>query len=154
MRLLTICFTSLFLLSGFAVTASAEDVAKAVVKAGISASFNELEKQMIYKYFGDHREYSYEFDDDEDEEDDDSVSSGKGNKHKKKGLPPGIAKKLERGGTMPPGIAKKFLPDPLEKKLPPAPQGYERTIVGNDVLLVQINTGLIADIITNAILGD
>ena len=151
MRLLTIGITILFLFSGFAITAGAEDVAKAVVKAGITASFDELEKQMIYKYFGEHQVYAYEYE--EEEEAEESSSSGKGNKHKNKGLPPGIAKKLERGGTMPPGIAKKFLPATLEKKLPPPPSGYERTIVGKDVLLVQINTGLIADIITDAILG-
>ena len=136
-------------LLGTGTPANAEDVTKAVVKEGIKASFEELERQMIYKYFGEHREYYQEH-----EDDDDDGGSGKGNQHKKKGLPPGIAKKLERGGTMPPGIAKQFLPDGLEKQLPPPPRGFERTIVGNDVLLVEIDTGKIADIITDAVLGD
>ena len=149
MRYLLLMLLSVLL--GSSMPANAEDVAKAVVKAGIVASFDELERQMIYKYFGEHREYYYE---EEDEEDEDNSSPGKGNKHKKKGLPPGIVQKLERGGTMPPGIAKRYLPESLDKKLPPPPQGYERTIVGKDVLLVQITTGLIADIITDAILGD
>jgi len=131
---------------------AAEDMAKDVVSAGVKASFDELERQLIYKYFGEHREYvqvqEHEY------EHEYEGASGKGNKHRKKGLPPGIAKKLERGGTMPPGIAKQVLPSSLEKKLPPPPVGYERTIVGNDVVLVQIDTGRIADIITDAVLGD
>lgn len=129
---------------------NAEEAAKAVVSAGVKASFDELERQMIYKYFGAHQESSQAH----EQEYEDEGGHGKGNKHKKKGLPPGISKKLARGGTMPPGIAKKFLPNDLEKQLPPAPQGYERRMVDNDIVLVEINTGKIADIITDAILGD
>jgi Ni/Co efflux regulator RcnB len=138
------------LLSG-GMPARAEDVAKAVVKAGVQASFAELERQTIYKYFGEHRDY---YQGQVDHEDEGSGGHGNGNKHKGKGLPPGISKKLERGGTMPPGIAKQYLPGGLQTRLPPPPRGYERTIVGNDVLLVEIDTGRIADIITDAILGD
>ena len=131
--------------------AYADDAAKAVVREGVKASFAELERQMIYKYFGEHREYyqEHEYENEHEAED----SQGKGNKHKKKDLPPGIAKKLERGGTMPPGIAKQYLPHELDRDLPPAPHGYERRVVGSDVLLVEINTGRIADIITDAVLG-
>lgn len=136
------------ILLGTGAAAHAEDVTKAVVREGVKASFEELERQMIYKYFGEHREYYQEHEGGDDGE------AGKGNKHKKKELPPGIAKKLERGGTMPPGIAKQFLPDGLEKQLLPPPRGFERTIVGNDVLLVEIDTGKIADILTDAVLGD
>lgn len=127
----------------------AEDVATAVVREGVKASFEEFERQMIYKYFGEntyqHEDHDYDYDHDYDK---------KAKKDRKKGLPPGIQKKLERGGTLPPGIAKNYLPDDLEHRLPPPPQGYERTIVGNDVLLVEIDTGRIADIVTDAILGD
>ena len=132
-----------------AIPVHAEDAVKAVAKAGVSAAFNELEKQTIYKYFGEHQEAYHEHEVVEDEGD----GRGGKSKHKKKGLPPGIAKKLARGGTMPPGIAKQYLPNDLDRQLPPVPQGYERSIVGNDVLLVEINTGKIADIITDAVLG-
>ena len=137
-------------LLGAGAPAIAADVAKDVVSAGVKASFEELERQMIYKYFGEHKEYVQVHEHEYEDED----RSGKGAKHKKKGLPPGIAMKLERGGTMPPGIAKKYLPDDLEKRLPPVPQGYERRMVDNDIVLVEINTGRIADIITDALLGD
>jgi Ni/Co efflux regulator RcnB len=148
MRNFLLVLLGVFLGNGAPVFAA--DVAKDVVSAGVKASFDELERQMIYKYFGEHKEYVQV----QEHEYAHEGGSGKNDKHKKKGLPPGIAKKLERGGTMPPGIAKQVLPVSLEKKLPPPPQGYERTIVGNDVLLVQIDTGRIADIITDAVLGD
>ena len=145
MRYLVLSAITLLL---FTTTSShAEDVATAVVREGVKASFEEFERQMIYKYFGEH---TYQHEDHDYDHDYDK----KAKKDRKKGLPPGIQKKLERGGTLPPGIAKNYLPDDLEHRLPPLPQGYERTIVGNDVLLVEIDTGRIADIVTDAILGD
>ncbi len=65
-------------------------------------------------------------------------------------LPPGIAKKLARGGSLPPGIAKRYLPGELEAQLPPRP-GYEWVVVGTDVVLIAAATGLIVDIIRDAL---
>ncbi len=67
-----------------------------------------------------------------------------------KPLPPGIAKKVARGGALPPGIAKRYLPQDLDGRLPPVQVGTERVVVGTDVLLVQVDTGLVLDIIRNA----
>lgn len=69
---------------------------------------------------------------------------------KVKPLPPGIQKKIARGGTMPPGIAKRYLPGELERQLP-VRAGYERRVVGRDVLLVEQATGLILDILEGAL---
>jgi len=63
-----------------------------------------------------------------------------------KPLPPGIAKKIARGGTMPPGIAKRYFPPDLIAGLPARP-GQQWMIVGTDVLLVQIATSVIVDLI-------
>jgi hypothetical protein len=63
-----------------------------------------------------------------------------------KRLPPGIRKNLARGKPLPPGIAKQVLPIQLEDRLPPR-DGYERVIVGTDVLLVSAVTGLIVDVL-------
>ena len=130
---------------------SAEEVTTAVVKAGIKGVFNEFEKQMIKKYFSDNKYIRYV------DDDDGSYSHNhKGkpkNKGKNKGLPPGIAKNLQRGKPLPPGIAKRNLPPGLDSSLPESHHGYERIIVGNDVVLVEIDTGKIADIITDAVLG-
>jgi hypothetical protein len=76
---------------------------------------------------------------------------GKGNPGKgNKGLPPGIAMKLERGGTLPPGIAKRDLPDNLTARLPNRTDGAIRQIVGEDVLLIERGTEVILDIIRGA----
>jgi hypothetical protein len=65
-----------------------------------------------------------------------------------KPLPPGIAKKVARGGTLPPGIAKRYLPNDLLVQLPPRP-GCQWVIVDNDVVLIAVATGLIVDILAD-----
>ena len=67
-----------------------------------------------------------------------------------KPLPPGIAKKIARGGTLPPGIAKRYLPQNLLVQLPPRP-GYQWVVVDNDVVLIVAATGLIADILSDVL---
>jgi hypothetical protein len=63
-------------------------------------------------------------------------------------LPPGVAKKLARGGTLPPGIAKRYLPQDLLVQLPPRP-GYQWVVVDNDVVLIAAATGLIVDVLAD-----
>jgi Ni/Co efflux regulator RcnB len=133
---------------------SAEDVVTEVVKEGVRGAFNELEKQTIKKYFKENEFVHYAEEDDTESDSHKHKSKEKSkNKGKNKGLPPGIAKNLERGKPLPPGIAKRDLPDDLDSSLPNRHDGYERTVVGNDVVLVEIDTGKIADIITDAVLG-
>jgi hypothetical protein len=60
-------------------------------------------------------------------------------------LPPGIRKKVARGQPLPPGIAKRF-PGELSNRMPPRP-GYGYRTVGSDVLLVEVATGVIVDLI-------
>jgi hypothetical protein len=54
-------------------------------------------------------------------------------------LPPGIQKKLARGGTLSPGQAKKLraLPDACNARLPRLPRDLERIILGDRVLILQ-----------------
>jgi hypothetical protein len=68
-----------------------------------------------------------------------------------KSMPPGHAKQLARNGTLPPGIAKKQLPGDLIGRLPPVPRGYDRVIIGSDVVLVQVSTNTIVDIIQGVV---
>ena len=63
-----------------------------------------------------------------------------------KPLPPGIAKKIARGGALPPGIAKRYFPGDLIGLLPPRP-GQQWVVVGTDVVLVQAATNLILDVL-------
>jgi len=65
-------------------------------------------------------------------------------------LPPGIRKNLARGKPLPPGIAKKMLPPDLVRALPERP-GYEVVQVGWDVVLVEVATGIIRDVLMDVI---
>ncbi|GAB3438751.1 hypothetical protein [Insolitispirillum peregrinum] len=62
-------------------------------------------------------------------------------------IPPGH--QVVRGGTLPVGYGAP-LPPGLQKRLPPRP-GYERVVVGSDVLLVEIASRVIVDILTGAV---
>jgi hypothetical protein len=67
-----------------------------------------------------------------------------------KPLPPGIAKKIARGGAMPPGIAKRYFPADLVGILPPRP-GQQWVIAGTDVLLVEVATNVVIDLLRGAL---
>jgi hypothetical protein len=67
-------------------------------------------------------------------------------------LPPGIAKNLQRGKPLPPGISRQALPGALTARLPRVPDGYERVIVDGKVLLVEVATQVIHDVLTDVIL--
>jgi hypothetical protein len=66
-------------------------------------------------------------------------------------LPRGIAKKLARGKPLPPGIAKQALPPGLVAQLPPPPDGHERLVVAGKILLVEIATQAVRDVLNDAL---
>ena len=68
-------------------------------------------------------------------------------------LPPGLERQYQRNGTLPPGLQKRQLPDDLARALPRRRGDYDRVIVGNDVLLIQIATGVILDIMEGVASG-
>lgn len=106
--------------------------------AGFSVEFSDEEVRIIHAWYRDHGS---------------ETDRGNGKvKGKQKGLPPGIAKNLARGKPLPPGIAKQHLPDGLVHTLPAPPRGYERIIVDGKVLLVEIATQVIHDILTDIVL--
>ena len=70
-----------------------------------------------------------------------------------KRLPPGIAKNLQRGKRLPPGIAKQALPSGLIDQLSPPPNGFERIALAGKVLLVEIATQAIHDVIDDIVFG-
>lgn len=65
-------------------------------------------------------------------------------------LPPGIRKRLERGKPLPPGIAKQVAPAELRSRVP-VPDGYQLVEVGLDVLLVEVATNVIHDVLMDVI---
>jgi len=62
-------------------------------------------------------------------------------------IPPGLEKQIVRKGTLPPGLAGKLLPEELERKLTPLPDGYVRIRVGADVVLFKEGTRLVMDVL-------
>lgn len=67
-----------------------------------------------------------------------------------KALPPGIRKRLSRGKPLPPGIAKQVLPEGLRSQLR-LPSGFEVVEVGLDVLLVEVATNIIHDVLMDVV---
>lgn len=98
--------------------------------------FSKDEAAVIQQYFAQH-----------------PLDVGKGGKNGQKGkpLPPGIARNLARGKPLPPGIAKQQLPQDLVRQLPPVHAGYERVYVDGRVLLVDIATQVIHDVLIEAV---
>ena len=105
-------------------------------EVGVSVTFSDGDIRIISAWYNDHG----------------SKKNGKQGKGGRNGLPPGIAKNLTRGKSLPPGIAKQYLPDGLVSKLPAPQPGYERLIVDGKVLLVEVATRVIHDVLTDAIL--
>jgi hypothetical protein len=67
-----------------------------------------------------------------------------------KALPPGIRRNLARGKPLPPGIAKKVAPAELISRVR-VPEGYELVEVGLDVVLVEVATHVIHDVLMDVI---
>lgn len=109
---------------------SSEDVVEGVVGGVLGAVLSDDERRTIRSYFHEHPD-----------------SAGK-----VKELPPGIRKKLARGGTLPPGIAMQVMPDGLHRRLPPR-DGQHYEIVGTDVVLVETATKVIVDVLKDVLRG-
>jgi len=127
----TLASTLLFaLIPAFILTTSVN------AETGVGVVFSDTEIHIISAWYRDH-----------------DSTSRKGGGKKQKGLPPGIAKNLARGKSLPPGIARNYLPDALRHVLPEPPHGHERIIVDGNVLLVEIATGIIHDVLMDVIVN-
>jgi hypothetical protein len=107
--------------------------------AGVDVVFTQDEIRIISAWYQDHDQYPSQ-----------NAKNKKGGKSR--ALPPGIAKNLARGKPLPPGIAMQQLPSELSAALPPAPGGYKRVIVDGKVLLVEIATQVVHDVLSDAVL--
>ena len=108
---------------------------------GVQIVFSDGEASTIRAYFRDHSVTQG------------SKGMGKGMGKAGKSLPPGIAKNLQRGKPLPPGIAKQVLPSGLIHLLPPPPHGFERVALAGKILLVEVATQVIHDVLEDVILG-
>jgi hypothetical protein len=62
-------------------------------------------------------------------------------------LPPGLQKKVARGGQLPPGWQKKFeaFPVVLERQLPSLPPDYRRGVIDGHAVIYNSRTNVIVD---------
>jgi hypothetical protein len=107
--------------------------------AGVDVVFTQDEIRIISAWYQDHNQYPSR-----------DAKNNKGGKSR--GLPPGISKNLARGKPLPRGIAMQQLPSGLSAALPPSPGGYKRVIVDGKVLLVEIATQVVHDVLSDAVL--
>ncbi len=136
MRIATLLVVGI-LASGPALIADAHSAELLGGSFGLDAAFTSHEIQVIRDHY---------------ETDRTSKSKGK-SRSNKKGLPPGIRKNLARGKPLPPGIAKQYLPYELRQALPPVRDGHERVIVDGNILLVEIATQVVRDVLRDVILN-
>ena len=97
----------------------------------VSASLTPADIRMIRAYYAD-------------------ASRGNG-RGRKRGLPPGIAKNLQRGKPLPPGIAKQYLPQDLLVRLPRAGDGLEYLVVAGKLVFVEIATQIVREVLLDAV---
>ena len=128
----------LILACTFALLLSAPLTAADASELGVRIEFTDLEISAIRAYYRDQSSPS--------------ASHGNARSTGRKSLPPGIAKNLQRGKSLPPGIAKQALPSRLVQLLPAAPRGYERVVVAGKILLVEIATQVIHDVLEDIVM--
>jgi hypothetical protein len=65
-----------------------------------------------------------------------------------KSLPPGLQKKLARGGQLPPGWQKKMQPFPidLERRLAPLPTNYGRGVIDGNAVIYDQRSHVVIDV--------
>ena len=119
-------------ISSVLVAAAAFVLTSAACADEISVSFSRAEVEIIARY------YHY-------------APLPPESRHGGKPLPRGIAKQLARGKPLPPGLAKQPLPRDLAVLLPPPPAGHERIVVAGKVLLVEMTTQVVRDVLTDVL---
>src|SRR5262245_54549953 len=65
-----------------------------------------------------------------------------------KSLPPGLQKKVARGGALPPGWQKKMQPFPVdvERRLEPLPSGYARGVFDGHAVIYSTRSHTVIDV--------
>src|SRR5437660_12163731 len=73
---------------------------------------------------------------------------------RRRNLPPGLEKQLERNGTLPPGLQKRVQPCPvgLERQLPPLPAEYRRGVIWARIVVFNRHTNVIGEVLKDGAL--
>lgn len=97
----------------------------------VSITFSESERKLIHQYYRDTKQKM--------------MPPGLAKKRK---LPPGLQKQIKKNGKLPPGLEGRYLPYDLERNLHRLPKDYVRIRLGNDILLIELPTQTILDVIS------
>ena len=160
-RMISLAFALLFLISAPAL--AAQDKAGDATRTVLERVFSEGERAIIEEYFGIKPNKAKTEDCDHGHKGK-NKTKGKNrhshekckdhDKHKMKGdkaLPPGLQKHLEKHGRLPPGLEGRDLPPGLAKRLPAAPKGTVRKIVGNDLVLIDETKQIVLDVVRDVL---
>ncbi len=156
LKITVLCLSILSFTSSIAEAGHKRDDSSSSSEKLVKVIFGEVEKALIEEYFGKDKKR------DHDKYYDRHESSKHKKKHKKrKGMPPGLAKRdslppglqkqLEKNGRLPPGLEGRDLPYDLRKHLPKAKHGTKRIIVDKDIVLIEEGTKIILDILKDVL---
>lgn len=166
--LLALCLSGTSYAESHTPEPSTHQLAPTAAEVATSVLFGAAEQQVLSEYLH-NRDGGYGKDGDWDDDDrhnsdNDGRQNGKsGNKHKHKSLPPGLRKKLERGGELPPGWQKKVargevldkdiylnhtrsLPEEILRRLPSDPVGTSIKQIDDRIVRVMDDTRTILDV--------
>lgn len=143
-------------------TRAQKDDARTYTRGNDKLRFTVRERQVLEQYAGKPQTRTAG-DDDRDDDHEDADSRGGHGHGKQKSLPPGLQKKVDRGGELPPGWKKKLargdvlpqdvyragkpLPADVRKSLPPDPPGTITVDIDGEVVRVLQKTREITDIL-------
>ena len=154
--LLSLSLSSISYAGSLTPESSTNQLAPTVAEVATNVLFGAAEQQVLSDYL---RNQDGRYDSSSDSRQHDK--SGK--KHKQKSLPPGLRKKLERGGDLPPGWQKKVergevldediyrnythsLPEEILRRLPTDPIGTSIKQIDDRIVRVMDDTRTILDV--------
>ncbi len=137
-----------------------EQLAPTVADVATNVLFGEVERQVLSEYLRDRDDRFTRTHNQDDEYRHDAKMS---KKHKQKSLPPGLRKKLERGGELPPGWQQKVargevleediylnhsrsLPAEILRRLPSSPDGTSIKQIDDRIVRVMDATRTVLDV--------
>ena len=109
----------------------------ATAEAGVSVTLSASQVALVKDYFGTEA----------------VAGSSSRRRGRNGGLPPGIARNLQRGKPLPSGIARQVLPGDLLVRLPGTPSGLEYLVVAGKLLLVETATQVVRDVLLETVVS-
>ena len=124
-----ICIVTLSFLTGCATYPDYGRVEIGDENVRVSVEFSDNDRQLIRNYYNKKHK---------------KMPPGLAKKNK---LPPGLQKQIVKNGKLPPGLEGRYVPHELDQRLSRLPRGYVRQKIDDDIVIIEVMTRLIVDII-------